>query len=284
MTDEVMETMMAQKIKFTSLPSEDGMLIVDLIEKKSPLSKSVIKKLMVFGAVFQTIGTKRKRVRKAKTIQKAGNIIECYYDPRIDLSEEFEFKNLYETSHYGVYLKPSGALTEGTNSGDQISLFRHVEKRKKYTHLINRVDRETEGLVVVAYDSKTQNLLQQMWRDQVTKKYQAIVLGTIEGSGSFTTEINKKFTRTDYQCLETESNKTKVDISLKTERKHQIRIHFSDAGHPVIGDPIYGEKNKNRKGLKLISYCLEFRDPYSQKDVKVVIPEEKLLFPLDLGQ
>ncbi len=278
MTEENLETMKPQKIKFTSLPEEDGMLIVDLIEKRSPLSKSIIKKLMVFGAVFQTIGTKRKRVRKAKTIQKAGNIIECYFDPKIDLNEEFEFKNLYETSHYGVYLKPSGALTEGTNSGDQTSLFRHVEKRKKYTHLINRVDRETEGLVVVAYDSKTQNLFQEMWRDQVIKKYQAIVLGTIEGSGSFTNQINKKFTKTDYQCIETESNKTKVEISLKTERKHQIRIHFSEAGHPVIGDPIYGEKNKNRKGLKLISYALEFTDPYSKKEVKVILPEDRKLF------
>jgi tRNA pseudouridine32 synthase/23S rRNA pseudouridine746 synthase len=278
MAEEIVEKMKAQKIKFTSLPAEDGMLIVDLIAKRSPLSKSVIKSLMVFGAAFQTINSKRKRVRKAKTIQKTGNIIECYFDPKIDLNEKFEFKNLYETSRYGVYLKPAGALTEGTDFGDQTSLFRHVEKHKKFANIVNRVDRETEGLVIVAYDSKTQNLFQEMWREKVTKKYQAIVLGRLEGSGEFTNEINKKFTKTEYQCLETESNKTKVDISLKTERKHQIRIHFSEAGHPVIGDPIYGEKNKNRKGLKLVSYSLEFIDPYSKKEVKVLLPEDKLLF------
>lgn len=278
MTEEIEEVIKSQKITFTSLPAEDGMLIVDLIEKRSPLSKSVIKKLMVFGSVFQTINTKRKRVRKAKTIQKAGNIIECFFDPRIDLSETFEFKNLYETRKYGVYLKPAGALTEGTNFGDQTSLFRHVEKHKKFAHIVNRLDRETEGLVLVAYDSRTQNHFQEMWREKVTKKYQAIVLGLMEGSGEFSTQINNKFTKTEYQCLEFGANKTKVDISLKTERKNQIRVHFADAGHPVIGDPIYGEKNKNRKGLKLVSYSLEFVDPYSKKEVKVLLPEDRLLF------
>ncbi|OUR96802.1 hypothetical protein A9Q84_10705 [Halobacteriovorax marinus] len=278
MTEQIEKKIEAQNIKFTTLPAEDGMLIVDLIEKLSPLSKSVIKKLMVFGAVYQTINTKRKRVRKAKSIQKAGNIIECYYDPKIDLNEAFEFKNLYETRNYGVYLKPAGALTEGTTFGDQTSLFRHVEKHKKFANIVNRLDRETEGLVVIAYNPKTQNLFQEMWRDKVTKKYQAIVLGEMDGSGEFTNEINKKFTKTEYQCLEFNGNKTMVDISLKTERKNQIRIHFADAGHPVIGDPIYGEKNKNKEGLKLVSYSLEFIDPYSNKEVKVLLPEDRLLF------
>jgi tRNA pseudouridine32 synthase/23S rRNA pseudouridine746 synthase len=278
MTELTEEVIKIQKIKFTSLPDEDGMLIVDLIKKNSPLSKSVIKKLMVFGAVFLTIGNKRKRVRKAKTIQKAGNTIECYFDPKIDLNEEFDFTCLHETSHYGVYLKPAGALTEGTSFGDQTSLFRNVEKDKKFANTVNRLDRETEGLVVIAYDPKTQNLFQQMWRDEVTKKYQAIVLGEMEGAGEYNQEINKKYTKTEFNCVETTRNRTKVDISLKTERKNQIRIHFANAGHPVIGDPIYGEKNKNKVGLMLISYSLEFKDPFTNELVKVLLPEDRLLF------
>ena len=272
------ETPIAQIVKFTSLPEEDGMYIVDLIEKRSSLSKSIIKKLMVFGAVFQTINTTRKRVRKAKTIQKAGNLIECYYDPKIEQDIEFQFKNLYETSNYGIYLKPAGALTEGTNYGDYTSLFRFVDKTKKFANLVNRLDRETAGLVVIAYNPKTQNLLQSMWREKVIKKYQAIVRGQLKGSGEFTGKLNNKFTCTEYKAVEVFGNLTHLELTPKTERKQQIRIHLADAGYPVMGDPIYGDKNKNRDGLKLISYSLEFTDPHSEKKVLVEIPKDLLLF------
>jgi len=268
-----------QIIKFTCAAEDDGVLLVDTVAKNSSLSKSLIKKLMVNGSVFQCFkGRKRKNARKAKNTVKSGDMIECYYDPSIDLDQEFQFNVIYENQNYGIYHKPSGAMTEGTNFGDKTSLFRHVEKRKRYAYLVNRLDRETEGLVVVAYNSKTQNLLQQMWRDGVVKKYQGIVLGKISGSGVLDKMINNKVSKTTYTCTETVNNHTHVEIELATERKNQIRIHFADMGNPIIGDPIYGEHNKNRKGLQLISYSLEFTDPQSSKEIKAVLPKERLLF------
>ncbi len=267
-----------QTIKFTCTEEDEGKLLVDTVAKNSNLSKSVIKKLMVNGAVFQSFRKTKRQVRKAKNTVKNGDTVECFYDPSIDFDIDFEFNLLFQTSNYGIFHKPAGAPTEGTNYGDKTSLIRHVQKLKRYVYLVNRVDREVEGLVVVAYNSKTQNLLQEMWRDHVVKKYQAIVLGTMEGSGTFEDKINNKFSKTTYQCVKTVDNQTFVNIELATERKNQIRIHFSSNGNPVIGDPIFGENNKNNEGIMLISHELQFVDPQNKKPVHVKIPKENLLY------
>ncbi len=271
-------TLNAQVISINCNKEDDGKLIVDVIAKNSPLSKSLVKKLMMFGAVHQVTEGKKKRARKAKRFAKMGDILECYFDPKINIDEIFNFKLLHEDKHYGIYHKPMDALTEGTDYGDQISLFRHVEKTKQHAFIVNRMDKETEGIVVVAYDSKTQNLLQSMWRKDVVKKYQAIIMGELEGSGEFTQAINNKFSQTKYECLETVNNLTYVDITPSTERKHQIRIHFSNIGYPIIGDPLYGKGNKNKDGLQLVSYYLEFKDPYTDKLIKASLPPKRLLF------
>ncbi|MBT3981133.1 MAG: RluA family pseudouridine synthase [Bacteriovoracaceae bacterium] len=272
------EIQKAQIIKLTVKPADNGRLIVDVLAENSGLSKSLIKKLMMFGAVFQTYKNVRKRVRKAKMTLRGGDQLECYFDPKIDLNQSYEFKALHQTKHYGVYHKPAGAMSEGSNYGDGVSLLRFVEKNKRFAHMVNRLDKEVEGLVVIAYDSKTQNLLQSMWRQDVTKKYQAIVLGEIEGSAEFNLPINDKFSLTRYQCVKTHFGESYMDLSLATERKNQVRIHFSHAGYPVIGDPKYGENNKNREGLQLVSYLLEFVDPYTKQTVEVLLPKDRLLF------
>ena len=143
-----------QIIKFTCEKEDDRTLIVDVIAKNSLLSKSLIKKIMMNGSVFQTFKGKRRKVRKAKDTVKMGDIVECFYDPAIDFDIEFEFNLLHETANYGIYHKPAGAMSEGTNFGDKTSLLRHVEKIKRYVFLVNRLDRETEGLVLIAYNSK----------------------------------------------------------------------------------------------------------------------------------
>ena len=257
---------------------DSGKLLVDVLAEKSKFSKSQIKKMMVDGSVFQTFKNSRKHARKARITVKQDDIIECYFDPSVDHDQVFEFSALFETANFGIYHKPAGAMSEGTNYGDKSSLIRHVQRLKKYVYLINRIDRETEGLVVVAFNSKSQNLLQEMWRDGVTKKYQAIVMGEMSGAGTFEAKINKKTTLTHYRCIETVNNETMVEIELATERKHQIRIHFSDHGHPVMGDPIYGQHNKNKEGLKLISYGLKLTDPHTKKIIDIELPQERLLF------
>jgi tRNA pseudouridine32 synthase/23S rRNA pseudouridine746 synthase len=56
-----------------------------------------------------------------------------------------------------------------------------------------------------------------------------------------------------------------VDVIIRTRRKHQIRLHFEMIGFPVMGDPRYGEGNKNTEGMKLTATALEFKCPCSGK-------------------
>lgn len=278
MTIEISNAPEAQIVKFTTSKEDSGKLIVDLIADNSTLSKSLIKKLMTIGAVFQTFKNTRLRARKAKRTTKSGDLIECYFDPSKNVDEDFKFTTLFYSKYYGIYHKPTGALTEGTNYTDKISLFRHVEKTKKFVHLVNRLDKETEGLVIIAYDSKTQNLLQQMLRSEVTKKYQAIVQGKLEGEGEFDYSINNKFTKTKYKSVNATDEQSHIDISLISDRKHQIRIHFSKAGHPIVGDFKYSKQPNDDGALKLIANQLEFIDPYTKKLVNISLPPERLLF------
>ena len=64
---------------------------------------------------------------------------------------------------------------------------------------------------------------------------------------------------------EPSSNTTLVDVIIQTGRKHQIRRHFEMTGFPVMGDPRFGESNKNTEGMKLIATALEFECPFSSK-------------------
>lgn len=265
-------------VKVRCSEAHNGKLLVDVLAENSKFSKSQIKKMMVDGSVFQIFKGSRKHARKARLTVKQDDVIECYFDPSIDHDIDFDFKTLFESSNFGIYHKPAGAMTEGTNYGDKSSLIRHVQKLKKYVFLINRLDREIEGLVVVAFNSKSQNMLQEMWRDGVQKRYQAIIMGEMTGSGTIEAKINKKPTITKYHCVESENNETRVEIELLTERKHQIRIHFSDQGYPVMGDPIFGQHNKNNEGIKLLSYGLKFKDPHSQKLIDIELDKSRLLF------
>lgn len=265
--------------KYVCIEKDNGELLVDVLSKNSKFSKSQLKKMMVDGSVFHTFKSSKKQARKARLTVKAGDVLECYLDNSIDHDQEFDFKTLFESANFGIYQKPAGAMTEGTNYGDKSSLIRHVQKLKKYVYLVNRIDREVEGLVVVAFNSKSQNLLQEMWRDKVEKRYQAIILGEMSGEGTFENKINKKPTITKYKCIESDGIHTKVEIELATERKHQIRIHFSDQGHPILGDPIFGQHNKNNnEGIKLISYALKFQDPHTKKLIEVKLEENHHLF------
>lgn len=265
-------------IKFNCKQEENEKLIVDMIASRCDLSKIVIKKLMNFGAVFQTIKNSRKRARKAKSIARAGDLIECYFDPRIDLDQKYEFKKIYSTKYYGVFHKPVGAITEGNNFGDRISLLREAEKSKRFAHVVNRLDTETEGLILIAFDSRTQNSFQEMWRNQVVKSYQAIVEGEFPKEKNITDDISNKYSETNCELHSISEGQSNVIIKPVTERKFQIRTHLSRAGHTIIGDGKYSKKYKSSDSLKLVLTSLEFKDPLTRENVKVEISSDRMLF------
>lgn len=121
--------------------------------------------------------------------------------------------------------------------------------------IVHRLDQGTSGVLVCAKDERTlRGLQEQFQRRTIQRLYWAIVQGAVSESGTFQTPYGrhpndpKRFTArrgnkhavTHYRTIESFAQATWVEVKLETGRTHQIRVHFSEAGHPVLGDPLYG--------------------------------------------
>ena len=128
---------------------------------------------------------------------------------------------------------------------------------------VNRIDKDTSGLLVVAKDDATHiGLSQQMAVHSVERAYRTIVYGGFAQDEGFVesnlgrsktdrkkmavypaSEPHTKYAYTGYQVLERLNNFTMLECRLKTGRTHQIRVHMASIQHPVAGDPVYGPHN-----------------------------------------
>ena len=127
--------------------------------------------------------------------------------------------------------------------------------------IVHRLDQGTSGVLVCAKDEPTLVGLQvQFQAHSIARRYVALVEGVLPERGTFNTRFGrhprdrKKFTGrsgskravTHYAVVERLPGATLVEVQLETGRTHQIRVHLSEAGHPVLGDPLYGRPARNR--------------------------------------
>lgn len=262
--------------------------VVDALSEESKLSKMDIKRLVQFGAVWIERGKKQKRLRRNDYVLNEGETAVLHFDEKIlnelktkkDLQDPLE---LFNFRSWGVWYKPPGHLSQGSRYGDLWSVLRFVEKKYKTAYLIHRLDREVSGLIVFAYTPAAASELNKLWNDRQVKKYYiAEVLGLIENRGwnVINGVVDDKESETKYRVMKKLEKTSLVEVDLITGRKHQIRKHFEMLGHPLMGDPRYGEKNKNTEGLKLQSYKIVLKGPGMNKEQEFIIPKDYLLFPL----
>jgi len=158
--------------------------------------------------------------------------------------------------------------------------------------VVHRLDKDTSGVIVIAIDDRAYYGLVEMFKKrQVKKEYLAIVYGELKGSGTITLPIGRaennrkkmstnakraKEAITKWQVLENFKNYTLVKVKIITGRTHQIRVHFSAIGHPLLGDRTYGRKTHIEKENKKISvprqmlhaWRIEFKHPVTGEDMK----------------
>ncbi len=121
--------------------------------------------------------------------------------------------------------------------------------------IVHRLDKDTSGLMVVAKTLEAQtDLVRQLQARTVKRYYQALVRGIVEHSGTVDAPIGRhptlrtrmavvrtgKPARTHYRVLERFVACTLIECALETGRTHQIRVHMTSVGHPLVGDPVYG--------------------------------------------
>jgi len=201
---------------------------------------------------------------------------------------------VYENEHAIVYDKPAGIATHPTlnypddtlanvyaahlkSSGAQEDSFRPV----------NRLDKNTSGLVLAAKDRYAAPLLARSSR----KEYYAIAEGVLEEDRGRIDEpiaresesIIKRSVQpggapsvTEYEVLERFENHTLVRVTPYTGRTHQIRVHFAHIGHPLAGDTLYGGSDGRIARTALHCAILRFAEPVTGREVKVVsqLPED----------
>lgn len=186
--------------------------------------------------------------------------------------------------------------TKGHPAGTVANALTHyMETRgiKWKIRFVNRLDMDTSGLLLIAKNSYCQNnITNQMRKNQVSKKYLAIVRGVIpEEKGTVDLPIGRPDpddvrrgvmeggspSITHYRVLERLREHTLVELLLETGRTHQIRVHMSHMGHPVLGDTLYGGENEeliSRQALHAAS--LTFTHPITgeKTEYRADLPED----------
>lgn len=195
-----------------------------------------------------------------------------------------EFKILYEDSYLLIIDKIANLACIPTKKHFDNSLANFVASyyRKKGIasgiHFVNRLDYATSGIVVLAKDTYTTTLMKDAI---IEKKYLLIVNGILQEDGVVecgikkdpTSVIKRMVTRefvnskTSYKIIKSQDNTTLVEAKLLTGKTHQLRVHFSSLGYPIVGDKLYGDSLSNE--LKLHSYIFSFNHPITKKEITI---------------
>ncbi|BBO16736.1 RluA family pseudouridine synthase [Candidatus Brocadia pituitae] len=155
-------------------------------------------------------------------------------------------------------------------------------KSKKQLFVVHRLDRDTSGVLIFAKSIEAKENLKLQWKN-VRKKYVAVVHGVLkEKNGTITTYLAEnedyevfsvrdsrkgELAITRYQVIKEAKKFSLLEIELLTGKKNQIRVHFSEKGHPIVGDNKYGKKGEPKSRLALHSHHLTFRHPHSGKEL-----------------
>jgi len=200
---------------------------------------------------------------------------------------------IFENKDFFILNKPAGILThptpktsleEKTISGFISQKYPAVKKvgdnPAERPGIVHRLDKDTSGIILVVKNQSAFKYFKNLFQERkITKTYLAVVFGLVkEDRGVIDKEIgfksgtikrsvfsskSKKSAVTQFSVEKRfpEKNLTLLKVSPKTGRTHQIRVHLSSIGHPVLGDKIYSKKGKNFPHLYLHAFSLEFNGP-----------------------
>lgn len=274
-------------------------LDVFLQEQLSQYSRSRLQDWIKAGLV-RVNGTGERasyRVRSGETIE----VEPAELPPLHAFAEDLPLKVLYEDADVIAVDKPAGMVVHagaGRHSGTLVNaLLHHFGTLSKAggderPGIVHRLDRLTSGVILVARtDAAHRSLAAQFSSRRVEKVYLALVHGAVKlDQGRIERPISRDPVRrvrmtarraegrpaiTEYRVLKRFPGFTYLEVQIKTGRTHQIRVHFSAMGHPVVGDPLYGAPEKEASSLGryfLHAHRVRFEQPTTGAPITVISP------------
>jgi RluA family pseudouridine synthase len=191
---------------------------------------------------------------------------------------------VFEDENVIVIDKPAGLLTIGTETEKSKTVYAALRarlNRKKPPEklfIVHRLDREASGLLVFAKTARSKERLQEQFKNHTAgRRYVAAVEGRVKADDFtirsylaenaafrvYSTHNRKagKLAVTHAHVLKRNPRTTLMELRLETGRKHQIRVHLAERGHPIVGDKVYGDGSNPIRRLALHAAHLDFRHP-----------------------
>jgi len=247
----------------------DPTTAIALLSEHCDLSKQQLKQVMQKGAVWLTIGNKTERLRRAKKLLLIGQTLHLYYN-EVALNDDFERPILIEDcTQYSVWNKPRGMMSQGSKWSDHSTIARFAQlnlEPQRPVFIVHRLDRATQGLILIAHSKRAVRELTNLFEQRrITKKYQAVVSGLFPSMIEFDQPIDDRSAQTCARLLRYDKaqDRSLLDITIGSGRKHQIRRHLLSADFPIIGDRLYGNETEHSSAvdLQLCAYFLSFTCP-----------------------
>ena len=224
---------------------------------------------------------------------KEGDVINLSIpEENVDIiPEKMNLDIIYEDDFLAVINKASGVVVHPAVGNYSHTLvnglmyhFNEISKKKSIRPgIVHRLDKDTSGLMIVAKDDKTHELLSEMIKNrEIDRHYLALVWGIVSHDRGrieapigrdindrqkyAVTDLNGKDSITNFRVLERLKEVTLIECKLETGRTHQIRVHMNYIGHPIVNDPVYGKRKIiNSFGQMLHSYSLKFIHPITKE-------------------
>ena len=266
----------------------NGERIDVFLTKETDYSRTKIAKAIKDGFVL----VNDRKISSSYKVKEGDIIFIDIPEEEIDVvPEEMDLNIVYEDDYLAVINKSSGLVVHPAVGNYHHTLvnglmyhFNSISKEGSVRPgIVHRLDKDTSGLMIVAKDDKTHELLSNMIKNkEVERHYLALVWGVvshdrgrieapigrdISDRQKYTvTDLNGKDSITNFTVIKRYKEVTLLDCKLETGRTHQIRVHMNYIGHPIVNDPVYcNKKIINSFGQMLHSYTLKFVHPITKE-------------------
>lgn len=273
------------KLKYVVSDINDGLMVKDVLRRELHVSNRLITKLKLAGQIFVN-----GSLAFTTHVLKSGDVVQVnidFVEHDNIVPQECELDILYEDEYILAVNKPANIVVHPCAYHPDNTLANYVKyylNNNKIIRPINRLDNGTSGVVLFAKNEYVQERFSQM---NCIKEYLAIACGKVvpikdtinlpisrKADSIIEREVNDagQACITHYEVVKQSDDYSLLKINLETGRTHQIRVHFSYLGFPLLGDTLYGVKSDLIDRQSLHAYKVSFVHPITGLETEITAP------------